>query len=98
MFRSSRAQPILLVDPKIDLGRGLWHQLTRHGLRADLAITVDAARSCVGYKDYHVVIAIVDLSTLQALPSWRQLREAAPRTWMTSAPVSRSMRPRGPPR
>jgi len=60
----------------------LWHQPTRHGLRADLAITVDAARSFVGYKDYHVVIAIVDLSTLQTLPSWRQLREAAPRTWM----------------
>jgi len=33
------ANPILLVDPDLDLGRGLLHQLTRHGFCADLAIT-----------------------------------------------------------
>jgi len=72
----------LLVDPAINLGRGLWHQLARHGLRADLAITVDAARSCVESKDYHVMIVIVDLANRHTLPGWRQLRAAAPRTWM----------------
>jgi DNA-binding response OmpR family regulator len=82
VFHSSRAQPILLVDPQLDLGRGLWHQLIRHGLRADLAITVDAARSCVGYKHYYAMIIIADLSNLRELRGWRQLREAAPRTWM----------------
>jgi hypothetical protein len=49
-FQSPFANPILLVDPDADLGRGLLHQLTRHGFCADLAITVEAARACVGVR------------------------------------------------
>jgi len=82
VFHSFRSQPILLVDPAFELGRGLRHQLIRHGVRADLAITVGAARTCVESKDYPVMIVIVDLSNLHSLPGWRQLRAAAPRTWM----------------
>lgn len=82
VFHSARTQPILVVDPQVDLGRGLWHQLTRHGVRADLAITIAAAQNCVGCKDYYSMIAIADLSHLDSLADWRQLREAAPRTWM----------------
>jgi hypothetical protein len=44
-FHSSFTNLILLVDRQIDLGRGLVSHLTRHGFRAELAITVDTARS-----------------------------------------------------
>jgi DNA-binding response OmpR family regulator len=76
------ASPILLVDPDVQLGSGLQHQLMRHGFCADLAITGDAARVCVGYKHYHAVVVIADPSNSQALFGLRQLREAAPQTWM----------------
>jgi DNA-binding response OmpR family regulator len=74
--------PILLVDPDVELGSGLRRQLTRHGFCADLAITGDTARACVGHKYYHAIVAIADPSNSQALFGLRQLRESAPRTWM----------------
>jgi hypothetical protein len=82
VFRSPYTNPILLVDPDVELGRGLRHQLTRHGFCADLAITADAARACVGHKYYHATVVIADPSDSQALFGLRQLREAAPQTWM----------------
>jgi DNA-binding response OmpR family regulator len=82
LFQSPYTNPILLVDPDVDLGRGLRHQLTRHRFCADLAITADAARACVGHKYYHAMVVIADPSNSQALFGLRQLREAAPQTWM----------------
>ncbi len=73
---------ILLVDPDIELGSGLQRLLTRHGFCADLAITGDAARTCVGHKYYHAIVVIADPSNSQALFGMRQLREAARQTWM----------------
>jgi DNA-binding response OmpR family regulator len=72
----------LLVDPDIELGSGLQRLLTRHGFCADLAITGDAARTCVGHKYYHAIVVIADPSNSQALFGLRQLREAARQTWM----------------
>jgi DNA-binding response OmpR family regulator len=76
------ANPILLVDPHVDLGRGLLQQLTRHGFCADLAITVDAARACVRVRYYRAMVVVADLSDCQHLFGLGQLREAAPQTWI----------------
>jgi two-component system, OmpR family, copper resistance phosphate regulon response regulator CusR len=76
------ANPILLVDPDVELGSGLRRQLTRHGFCADLAITGGAARACVGHKCYHAIVVVADPSNSQVLFGLRQLREAAPQTWM----------------
>jgi DNA-binding response OmpR family regulator len=82
VFQSPYANPILLVDPDVELGRGLLHQLARHGFCADLAITVDTARTCLWHRDYHAMVVIADPSDSRVLFGLRQLREAAPRTWM----------------
>jgi DNA-binding response OmpR family regulator len=74
--------PILLVDPGVELGSGLQRQLTRHGFCADLAITGDSARACVGHRYYHAIVVVADPSNSQALFGLRQLRELAPQTWM----------------
>jgi hypothetical protein len=66
-LQSPFANPILLVDPDADLGRGLLHQLTRHGFCADLAITVEAARACVGVRYYRAMVVVADLSDCQHL-------------------------------
>ncbi len=81
-LQSPFANPILLVDPDVDLGRGLLQQLTRHGFCADLAITVEAARACVGVRYYRVMVIVADLSDCQHLFGLRQLREVAPQTWI----------------
>jgi DNA-binding response OmpR family regulator len=81
-FRSPFTNPILLVDPDVDLGRGLLHQLTRHGFCADLAITVAAAQACVGVRYYRAMVVVADLSDGQHLLGLPQLREAAPQTWI----------------
>jgi hypothetical protein len=81
-FQSPFTSPILLVDPDVDLGRGLLHQLTRHGFCADLAITVHAARACVGVRYYRATVVVADLSDCQHLFGLRQLRKAAPQTWI----------------
>jgi DNA-binding response OmpR family regulator len=81
-FQSPFTNPILLVDADVDLGRGLLHQLTRHGFRADLAITVEAAKACVGARYYRAMAVVADLSDCQHLLGLRQLREAAPQTWI----------------
>jgi len=81
-FRSPFTNPILLVDPDVDLGRGLLHQLTRHGFCADLAITVEAARVCAGVRYYRAMVVVADLLDQQHLVGLRQLREAAPQTWI----------------
>jgi two-component system response regulator TctD len=72
----------LLVDPNVALGRGLRHQLTRYGFCADLAITLEAARTCVEHKYYHAMVVITDPSNPQSLLELRQLRGCAPRTWI----------------
>jgi DNA-binding response OmpR family regulator len=81
-FRSTFTNPILLVDPYIDLGRGLLHQLTRHGFRTDLAITVCAARACAGVRYYRAMVVVADLSDSQHLFGLLHLRGAAPQTWI----------------
>jgi DNA-binding response OmpR family regulator len=81
-FRSPFANPILLVDPDVDLGRGLLQQLTRHGFCADLAITVEAARACVGVRYYRAMVVVADLADGRHRSGLRQLREAAPQTWI----------------
>jgi DNA-binding response OmpR family regulator len=81
-FQSPFTNPILLVDPDVELGRGLLHQLTRHGFCADLAITVDAARACAGVRYYRAMVVVADLSDCQHLFGLRQLREAVPHTWI----------------
>jgi len=81
-LQSPFANPILLVDPDVDLGRGLLHQLTRHSFCADLAITVEAARACVGVRYYRAMVIVADLSDCQHLLGLRQLREVAPQTWI----------------
>jgi len=81
-LQSPFANPILLVDPDFELGRGLLHQLMRHGFCADLAITVEAARACVGVRYYRAMVVVADLSDCQHLFGLRQLREAAPQTWI----------------
>jgi DNA-binding response OmpR family regulator len=97
VFGSSYADPILLVDPNVALGRGLRHQLTRYGFCADLAITLEAARACAEHKYYHAMVVITDPSTSQALIELRQLRAGAPQTWIivlaikTADPASEPM-------
>jgi DNA-binding response OmpR family regulator len=81
-FQSPFTNPILLVDPGVDLGRGLLRQLTLHGFCADLAITVEAARACVGVRYYRAMVVVADLSDGQHLLGLRQLREAAHQTWI----------------
>lgn len=81
-FQSLFTNPILVVDPDVDLGRGLLQQLMRHGFRADLAITVDAARACVYVRYYRAMVVVADLSDCQHLFGLRHLRDAAPRTWI----------------
>ncbi len=81
-LQSPFANPILLVDPHVDLGRGLLQQLTRHGFCADLAITVEAARACVGVRYYRAMVVVADLSDCQHLIGLEQLREAATQTWI----------------
>ena len=81
-LQSPFTNPILLVDPDVELGRGLLHQLTRHGFCADLAITVEAARVCVGVRYYRAMVVVSDLSDCQHLLGFQQLREAAPQTWI----------------
>ena len=81
-FDSPFTNPILLVDPYIDLGRGLLKQLTRHGFRADLAITVCAARVCAGVRYYRAMVVVADLSDSHHLFGLWHLREAAPQTWI----------------
>jgi DNA-binding response OmpR family regulator len=76
------ANPILLVDLDVELGSGLRRQLARHGFCADLAITVDAARACVGRRYYHALVVVTDLSNSPDLVGLQQLREEAPQTWM----------------
>jgi len=80
VFGSPYADPILLVDPNVALGRGLRHQLTHFGFCADLAITVEAARACIEHEYYHAMVVITDPSKSQALFELRQLRESAPQT------------------
>ena len=80
--RSPYTNPILLVDQDVELGRGLRLQLTRYGFCADLAITVASARTCVGYRYYHAMVVIADPSNPQTLSELRELRDAAPQTWM----------------
>jgi hypothetical protein len=82
VFGSPYADPILLVDPNVALGRGLRHQLTRYGFCADLAITLEAARASVEHKYYHAIVVITDPSNSQSLFELRQLRDGAPRTWI----------------
>jgi DNA-binding response OmpR family regulator len=82
VFGSPYADPILLVDPNVTLGRGLRHQLTRYGFCADLAITLEAARASVEHKYYHAVVVITDPSNSQSLFELHQLRDGAPRTWI----------------
>ena len=81
-FQSPFTNPILVVDPQIDLGRGLLNQLTRHGFRADLAITADAGRACAGVRYYRVMVLVADLSDCQHLFGLRNLRDSAPHTWI----------------
>jgi len=81
-YQSPFPNPILLVDPDVDLGRGLLHQLTRHGFCADLAITVEAARACVGVRYYRAMVVVADLADGRHRSGLRQLREAAPQTWI----------------
>ena len=81
-FLSPFTNPILVVDPDVDLGRGLLHQLMRHGFCADLAITVDAARACVCVRYYRAMVVVADLSDCQHLFGLRHLRDAALQTWI----------------
>jgi DNA-binding NtrC family response regulator len=83
--QSPFTNPILLVDPDVDLGRGLLQQLTRHGFCADLAITVETARACVGVRYYRAMVVVADLSDCQHLFGLRQLREVSPQTWIIVA-------------
>ena len=71
-----------MVDPHIELGSGLRRQLARHGYRADLAITVDAARACIGHKHYQAMVVVADLSKAPARLGLQQLRDGTPQTWM----------------
>ena len=82
VFGSPYADPILLVDPNVALGRGLRHQLTRYGFCADVAITLEAARACIEHKYYHAMVVISDPSHSESLSELRQLRDSAPRTWI----------------
>jgi DNA-binding response OmpR family regulator len=73
---------VLVLDPDIELGRGLTQQLERYGFRADLALTASAARVCLQYKPYRAMLIVADLSRPEGLLELQRLREAACQTWM----------------
>jgi len=91
--------PVLVLDPEIELGRGLAQQLARYGFRVDLAITENAARVCLWHKSYWGMIIAADLSRPEGFLQSQRLRDAALQTWMivitpqreneASEPVSR---------
>jgi len=74
--------PVLVLDPEIELGRGLTQQLARYGFRADLAITENAAQVCLRHKLYRAMIVVAELSRPEELLESQRLREAALKTWM----------------
>ena len=74
--------PVLVLDPEIELGRGLTQQLARYGFRVDLALTENAARVCLWHKSYRAMIIVADLSRPEGLLQLQRMREAALQTWM----------------
>jgi DNA-binding response OmpR family regulator len=74
--------PVLMLDPEIELGRGLTQQLARYGFRVDLALTENAARVCLWHRSYRAMIIVADLSRAEGLLQLKRLREAAFQTWM----------------
>src|SRR5262249_28266706 len=79
---STRDLRTLLIDVNVEHGRGLVDEISRTGVRTDLATSWGAARAVLAVNYYHSCVIVADLDRPADLERLQELRVIAPRVWM----------------